>query len=165
MDVEKHNSENELERWADAEFKQMPLIKAPPGLSDRIMSEIARRSALPWWKQPYYQWNILQRAVFIFASCVLLAALLWLSFTFSDSILPGTSIFPVSNIYSLAITIIKLTLSVADSVYLVIEAYKLWFIAVAACVLVLYALCVAAGTAGIAIAIKSAKERQNENYS
>jgi hypothetical protein len=79
--------------------------------------------------------------------------------------LPGTSIFPVSNIYSLAITIIKLTLSVADSVYLVIEAYKLWFITVAACVLVLYALCIAAGTAGIAIAIKSAKERQNENYS
>lgn len=165
MDVEKHNSEHELEQWMDAEFKRMPLIKAPSGLSDKIMSAIVRRSELPWWKRPYNQWNIFHRIGFILASATALIVCLWLSFTYSSSIPAETSIISLSNFPSLVKIILNLTLSLADSILLVIGAYKFWFLAIAACIVILYALCIAIGTAGIALAIKSSKERQNENYS
>jgi hypothetical protein len=54
--------------------------RAPATLSDRVMAELARRAALPWWRRGFADWPLAARIALVLA----LGSLLWLVLT-----LPG----------------------------------------------------------------------------
>ncbi len=66
---------NDLETLIGRVCREQPALKAPAGLGARIVAEIERRAALPWWRRSFVHWPVTMRAVFV-AVC---AALIWAS--------------------------------------------------------------------------------------
>jgi hypothetical protein len=66
----------ELERLVDRALRELPLRRAPLTLESRVIGELARRAALPWWRRSFAYWPLLARAVFL----VICGALLRLAF-------------------------------------------------------------------------------------
>ena len=76
----------ELEQFISKVLRRQPLCQAPATLEARVLSELALRSARPWWLQGFGRWPWLARLLFlplsvVFARASLLAAervpLLW----------------------------------------------------------------------------------------
>jgi hypothetical protein len=63
-----------LERLIAGAVSGLPLRQAPAALERRVLEEVARRAALPWWRRGFAQWPIAARAGFVIV-CVLLAGL------------------------------------------------------------------------------------------
>lgn len=59
---------NNLDKIIDKVCKQQPWLGAPATLSARVIAEIERRSALPWWRQSFRHWPVPVRAAFV-AAC------------------------------------------------------------------------------------------------
>lgn len=59
-----------LESWAQGTLRQIPDRRAPAGLSRRVMAEIHRREATPWYARPWLEWNPAAKA----ASAILLTS-------------------------------------------------------------------------------------------
>jgi hypothetical protein len=55
--------------------REQPALRAPASLSARVLAEIERRSALPWWRRAFTHWPVPVRAAFV-AAC---AAVVWTS--------------------------------------------------------------------------------------
>lgn len=53
----KRNHNDKLEAWADHALRQLPGRRAPAGLSARVLAEIQRREAAPWYSRPWLEWN------------------------------------------------------------------------------------------------------------
>jgi hypothetical protein len=64
-----------LEKLIDRVCREQPALRAPSTLSARVIAEIERRAALPWWRQSFTHWPMPARAAFV-AAC---AALTWAS--------------------------------------------------------------------------------------
>jgi len=45
-----------LAKRVDAELRALPLVRAPAALQARVLAELARRQALPWWRQSFRDW-------------------------------------------------------------------------------------------------------------
>jgi hypothetical protein len=56
-------------------LRRMPDRRAPAGLEGRVLAEIARRAALPWWRTSFANWPAAARYLFL-AAAVLAAGLL-----------------------------------------------------------------------------------------
>lgn len=69
-----HDSDK-LEKSIHRVLRNLPDRKAPAGLMARVQAELARRSALPWWKKSFAHWPSAVRAGF-FAGTGLAAALI-----------------------------------------------------------------------------------------
>jgi hypothetical protein len=65
-----------LQQLLDRALRELPLRRAPPTLESRVIGELARRAALPWWRRSFTHWPLLARAAFL----VLCGALVWLAF-------------------------------------------------------------------------------------
>jgi hypothetical protein len=74
-----------LESEVQRRLREMPLRRAPFSLESRVLAEIARRDALPWWRRSFARWPRPARAVFAVACGSLAAALLAASWPFSPS--------------------------------------------------------------------------------
>jgi len=63
----KLNSEDQvrLERLISAGLAAQPTIKAPPMLQTRVLAELARRAALPWWHRSFSHWPMSMRIAFM----------------------------------------------------------------------------------------------------
>jgi hypothetical protein len=74
-------SEQNLERFVSAALRDLPARRAPRSLEQRVLAELARRAALPWWHQSFVHWPIAARAAFVVASAgvvkVVLMAVMW----------------------------------------------------------------------------------------
>ena len=46
-----------LESWARETLRQIPDRRAPAALSRRVMAEIQRRAATPWYARPWLEWT------------------------------------------------------------------------------------------------------------
>jgi hypothetical protein len=57
-------------------LREIPLRRAPPSLESRVLAEIGRRAALPWWRQSFARWPGPARVGFAVTSAALVAALL-----------------------------------------------------------------------------------------
>ena len=57
--------EQNLEQAIHRTLRALPQHSAPPALEARVLAEIARRAALPWWRQSFAHWPLAARAVFI----------------------------------------------------------------------------------------------------
>ncbi len=53
-----------LERLIHRTLRELPARPAPPTLEQRVRSAIARRAALPWWRQGFAHWPLAARAAF-----------------------------------------------------------------------------------------------------
>jgi hypothetical protein len=61
-------SEKNLERFVSAVLRELPARRAPRSLQSRVLAELERRAALPWWHKSFAHWPIIARAAFVVAS-------------------------------------------------------------------------------------------------
>lgn len=64
----------ELERSVGELLRALPPRTAPASLQARVLAQIGRRAALPWWRRSVRQWPALPRTAFVVV-CVLLVGL------------------------------------------------------------------------------------------
>lgn len=56
-----------LERAVHRTLRGLPPRRAPRTLEERVLAEIARQAALPWWRQSFRAWPLPARAVLLLA--------------------------------------------------------------------------------------------------
>jgi hypothetical protein len=64
------NDPERLEARIHAVLRQLPERKAPAGLEARVLAELGRRAALPWWRKSFAHWPSAVRAAFFAASAI-----------------------------------------------------------------------------------------------
>ncbi|WP_221032248.1 hypothetical protein [Actomonas aquatica] len=64
----------QLEQKIHAVLREQPPRRAPMSLESRVLGEIARRQALPWWHKSYAYWPQPMRLTFLVIACGLAAA-------------------------------------------------------------------------------------------
>jgi hypothetical protein len=69
-----NGSEQKLEQVLNQALRGMPLRKAPSSLEARVMNELARRAAMPWWRASFAGWPVAARVGFVLACAALIAA-------------------------------------------------------------------------------------------
>jgi hypothetical protein len=57
------HDEQQLEAAVNRELKTLPTLRAPASLAARVMAEIERRQALPWYRRAWLTWPMPLRAV------------------------------------------------------------------------------------------------------
>ena len=57
-------------------LRSLPDRAAPASLEERVFAEIARRAALPWWRQSFARWPLAARAAFLVVSAAVAAAMI-----------------------------------------------------------------------------------------
>jgi hypothetical protein len=67
------DSEQKLERTLTQALEGLPLRRAPNTLELRVVDELERRAALPWWRVSFAHWPAAPRVAFV-AVCVALVA-------------------------------------------------------------------------------------------
>lgn len=66
----------EIEKLVHRALGELPDRRAPRTLETRVLAEISRRAALPWWRQSFAHWPLAVRAGFFVLSAAVAAALL-----------------------------------------------------------------------------------------
>lgn len=56
-----------LERLIHRTLRELPPRPAPRSLEQRVLAEIARRAALPWWRKSFAHWPVPARALLLVA--------------------------------------------------------------------------------------------------
>jgi hypothetical protein len=59
------NRDAQLERFIHQTLRGQPPRRAPRSLEERVLAEIGRRAALPWWRKSFVHWPLAARAVFL----------------------------------------------------------------------------------------------------
>jgi hypothetical protein len=54
-----------LEPVFDRALRELPLRRAPTSLESRVLRELERRAALPWWRRSFTHWPLMARAAFL----------------------------------------------------------------------------------------------------
>lgn len=71
---EPSEAERGLERLLDRMLRELPARRAPTTLESRVLGELARRDALPWWRRSFAHWPQSARTAFV-SMCVFFAGL------------------------------------------------------------------------------------------
>jgi|SRR5580658_3929012 hypothetical protein len=61
---------DKLEAAIHRALRSVPDRKAPSGLEGRVLAELGRLSALPWWRRSFAHWPLAARVVFFAGSAV-----------------------------------------------------------------------------------------------
>lgn len=74
------DNNKKLEAFVHQTLRSVPARRAPSALEQRVMAEIARRAALPWWQKSFAHWPAPARLSFLgvsaaFASLVVMAGI------------------------------------------------------------------------------------------
>ncbi len=87
------DSHDPLEASLHRVLRSVPDRRAPAGLESRVLAEIARRAALPWWKKSFAHWPQSVRAAFFVVSAVcaglLVSALILLFHNYGAQVTPA----------------------------------------------------------------------------
>ena len=111
--------EQKLERFIDRALRQQTLLRAPASLQSRVLSELARRAALPWWRCSFSHWPMAAKAAF-FAAC---AALIKLAFSGTGWVL-GAAAAPAASVRSTA----EVASSLGSATRLIVESIPTYWI-------------------------------------
>lgn len=60
-----------LEKVVGQELSKLDGLKAPSGLSRRVLAAIEARATLPWWEQSVWSWPSMARTAFLFTAVLL----------------------------------------------------------------------------------------------
>ena len=74
MNLPPENPRDPLETAIHRTLRAQPLRRAPRTLESRVLAELARRAALPWWHKSFAFWPAPVRAAFFVLSAVAAAA-------------------------------------------------------------------------------------------
>ncbi|MDX2185634.1 MAG: hypothetical protein SFV32_01780 [Opitutaceae bacterium] len=69
-----------LESFVHDTLRSVSVRRAPLSLEQRVMAQLSRRAALPWYRQNFRHWPIPARVLFLFTSAGLVAAALLMCF-------------------------------------------------------------------------------------
>ncbi|MFO1265398.1 MAG: hypothetical protein U1F67_00500 [Rubrivivax sp.] len=86
MSNESEARRERLERLVAQALAGQPPRRAPATLGERVMAEIGRRAALPWWQRGFSAWPPAARIALLLA----LAVLLWLVLAVTGGAAAGT---------------------------------------------------------------------------
>lgn len=112
------NREQKLERLIGLALRQQPPLRAPAGFESRVLAELARRAALPWWRTSFANWPVAARVAFLVAC----AGLVKLAFSSTAWVL-GAAAAPVSSVRSTA----QVASSLGDAAHLLYSSIpSLW---------------------------------------
>lgn len=64
------NNPEKLEAAINRALRSIPDRKAPASLEGRVLAELGRLSALPWWRRSFAHWPLAARVVFFAGSAV-----------------------------------------------------------------------------------------------
>jgi hypothetical protein len=67
---------DKLEKAIHETLRSLPNRKAPPALEARVLAELARRAALPWWHRSWVNWPPAVRWFFLFFSAGVCASMI-----------------------------------------------------------------------------------------
>jgi hypothetical protein len=68
---EPSEAERGLERLLGRALRELPMRRAPITLESRVLAELARRAALPWWHHSFAYWPRAARTAFVSMSVFL----------------------------------------------------------------------------------------------
>ena len=142
-----HDSER-LEAATRALLRGIPDRRAPSGLEGRVMAELARRAALPWWRKSYAHWPSVARLGFVAVSalaCIAaVSALVALSASQGGHQVEGS----LSSSFA-RLLLIRDVLTSADGTvrHLIAAVPPLWLYGTAACIAAFYGALAAIGAA------------------
>jgi hypothetical protein len=71
-----HEPDEALQRLLDRTLRDLPPRRAPASLEARILNELERRAALPWWRRSFMHWPAPARIAFL-VTCTALVALVF----------------------------------------------------------------------------------------
>jgi len=71
------DSQARLARLIGAELQALPPCRAPAGLQARVLAELARRAALPWWRRSVSHWPMPAQALFAVLALAVTHVLFW----------------------------------------------------------------------------------------
>ncbi|PTX91499.1 hypothetical protein [Opitutus sp. ER46] len=60
--------QQKLEQWVNRAVRDLPSRRAPRSLEERVLAELSRRAALPWWRKSFASWPLGAKLVFIAVS-------------------------------------------------------------------------------------------------
>lgn len=133
-----------LEEFIDRKLKALPPKAAPANLVTNVMNEIARRAALPWYKQSFAHWPKFYQNLFLVTASTTLAALFWFA-------LPLTAQLSLSSLVSKVewlAWIPKVFEGLSSAVVIAGKTVSLeWIIGALGALALFYAWCIAAGVA------------------
>jgi hypothetical protein len=73
--MNKHtDSATKLERLLTEAMGELPLRRAPSTLESRVIGELNRRAALPWWRVSFAHWPVTPRVVFVLVCVALIGS-------------------------------------------------------------------------------------------
>lgn len=135
---------NELEKFIHAQLQKLPEREAPEALVSNVLSAIAKRKKLPWWKQSFTFWpRHIQNMFFVALTCVFVAAM-YLSGRAADNVV----VPDVSAQLSSYAWVGRALRTIGETLLVTISNLPLqYFVALAIVFMVLYGACVAAGFA------------------
>ena len=87
-----------LELLLERTLRELPMRRAPLTLESRVLGELQRRAALPWWRRSFAHWPLPARAVFI----VICGALIRLAFLGGAAAVAGVRSLHESGALSLS---------------------------------------------------------------
>jgi hypothetical protein len=79
------NDKNELEARVHRTLRSLPNRRAPSGLEARVLAELTRRAALPWWRKSFAHWPSAFRFTFLALSVAAAALLVYGAITVGNS--------------------------------------------------------------------------------
>ena len=92
--------DKDLERLIHRTLRDLPARRAPRSLEQRVLAELSRRAALPWWHQSFAYWPLPARAVFLVASAgivkLVLMATVWAMAGFDTAAVQGAFAQPIA---------------------------------------------------------------------
>ncbi|HUJ44580.1 MAG TPA: hypothetical protein VLW52_13350 [Opitutaceae bacterium] len=140
---------DELERFIHQTLRALPDRKAPGTLEARVLAEVERRAAIPWWHKSWNYWPQPVRAAFL----VLCGALVVLAGLYVQAGFDTTRFHTaVAPALTLAGQVWSVVSSVGDFVAMVGRHISpLWFYGAIACVASLYAMLFGLGAAAYRI--------------
>jgi hypothetical protein len=139
---------DELERFIHQTLRSLPDRKAPGTLEARVLAEVERRAAIPWWHKSWSYWPQAVRAAFLLLCGGLAALLVFAGVYFQtgfDSAQANAAVAPALTLAGQGWDIVR---GLVDFVAMVVRHIpSLWFYGVIAFVAGLYAMLFGLGAA------------------
>lgn len=145
--------ENDLESEIDRLLKELPELSAPAALGPRVLAAIARRRALPWYRQPWPAWPIALRLAALLFMLGAFTALCVACYELTRAAGFNNAAQELAQTFSWIGSVWNVISALAGAVVLTIKHFGTWFIAGCCFAGALgYAICVGLGTACVRLA-------------
>jgi hypothetical protein len=94
--------EAKIEQWLTSTLRALPDRQAPAGLRSLVLDEIARRTALPWWRSSFGEWPAAVRVCFVVLCVAIMAVSVLYGLTHQFGSLPLNWMHHLDNTVTVA---------------------------------------------------------------